>query len=122
MLAKIDRKALRRRVRYRIRKKISGSPARPRLAVYRSQKHIYVQAIDDEGGRTLAQASTQDPELRQQDAKSWGIGAATRVGTAIAERLKTVGITTAVLDRGGWVYHGRIGALATAAREAGLKL
>jgi large subunit ribosomal protein L18 len=122
MLEQINRRALRRRVRYRVRKKISGTPTRPRLAVYRSQKHIYVQAIDDEGGRTLAQASTQDSELRPQDAKSWGVEAATRVGTAIAERLKAAGVTTAVLDRGGWVYHGRIKALASAAREAGLKL
>jgi len=109
-------------VRHRIRRKISGTAARPRLAVYRSQKHIYVQAIDDERGRTLAQASTQDPELRKRITKGWNVEAATQVGTVIAERLKAAGVSSAVLDRGGWVFHGRIEALAAAAREAGLRL
>ncbi len=122
MLAQIDRKSLRRRVRHRIRRKISGTAARPRLAVFRSRKHIYVQAVDDAQGRTLAQASTQDPELRKGLEQGWNVNAATRVGAAIAERLKAAGVSTAVLDRGGWLYHGRIKALAAAAREAGLKL
>jgi large subunit ribosomal protein L18 len=122
MLAQIDRKKLRRRVRYRIRRKISGTAARPRLAVFRSQKHIYVQAIDDDQGRTLAQASTQDPEIRKQLAKGCTIDAATQVGTAIAERLKSAGVSVAVMDRGGRVYHGRVKAVATAVREAGLKV
>jgi len=121
MLAQIDRKALRRRVRYRTRRKISGTAARPRLAVFRSEKHIYVQAIDDESGRTLAHASTQDKDVRAAVESGGNIAAATRVGTVIAERLKTAGVTTVVMDRGGWVYHGRIKALAAAAREAGLK-
>jgi large subunit ribosomal protein L18 len=109
-------------VRHRVRRKISGTATRPRLAVYRSQKHIYVQAIDDDHGRTLAQASTQDPELRKQITKGWNVDAATQIGTVIAERLKAAGVSSAVLDRGGWVFHGRIEALAAAAREAGLRL
>ena len=122
MLARIDRRGVRRRVRHRIRRKVSGTATRPRLAVYRSQKHIYVQAIDDDHGRTLAQASTQDPDLRKQITKGWNVEAATQVGTVIAERLKAAGVSSAVLDRGGWVFHGRIEALAAAAREAGLRL
>ena len=122
MLASTDRQTLRRRVRYRIRRRVAGNAARPRLAVYRSGRHIYVQAIDDERGATVAQASTQDPEVRAACAKSWNVEAATRVGAAIAERLKAAGVTMAVLDRGGWLYHGRIAALAQAARDAGLKL
>jgi large subunit ribosomal protein L18 len=122
MLAQMDRESLRRRVRHRIRRKVSGTADRPRLAVFRSRKHIYVQAVDDTCGRTLAQASTQDPELRKEVARGWNVDAAKRVGTAIAERLKSSGVSTAVLDRGGWLYHGRIEALAAAAREAGLKL
>lgn len=122
MLAQTDRKSIRRRVRHRIRRKISGTAARPRLAVFRSRKHIYVQAVDDGLGRTLAHASTQDPELRKSLEQGWNVDAAKRVGTAIAERLKAAGVSAAVLDRGGWLYHGRIKALAAAAREAGLKL
>ncbi len=121
MLAQIDRKAIRRRVRYRIRKKISGTAERPRLAVFRSQKHIYVQAIDDAAGRTMAHVSTQDKEVRSKVAKAWNIEAATQVGTVIAERLKGMGVDSVVLDRGGNAYHGRIKAIAEAAREAGLK-
>jgi large subunit ribosomal protein L18 len=122
MLPQIDRKAIRRRVRYRIRRKISGTAERPRLAVFRSRKHTYVQAIDDERGRTLASASTQEPALRAEMPKGWTVGAATRVGGLIAERLKEAGVTSAVLDRGGWLYHGRIKALTAAAREHGLRL
>ena len=122
MLAQIDRRAIRRRVRYRIRRKISGSAARPRLAVFRSQKHIYVQAIDDESGRTIAQASTQEKELWSKVGNGWSLPAATEVGTAIAERLKGLGVNAAVLDRGGYVFHGRVKAIAEAAREAGLRL
>jgi large subunit ribosomal protein L18 len=122
MLAQIDRKKLRRRVRHRIRRKVAGTAARPRLAVFRSEKHIYVQAIDDDQGRTVAFASTQDPEIRKHIAKGGNVEAATQVGKAIAERLKSAGVAAVVMDRGGWVFHGRIKALATAAREAGLKL
>jgi len=121
MIARIDRKKVRRRVRYRIRRKIMGTGARPRLAVYRSGKHIYAQAIDDERGHTLAHASTQESEVRDKAAKGWNIEAATRVGTVIAERLKASGVSSVVMDRGGWVFRGRVKALANAAREAGLK-
>jgi large subunit ribosomal protein L18 len=119
MLAQINRKSIRRRVRYRIRKKISGTAKRPRLAVFRSQRHIYVQAIDDAAGRTIAQASTQDKEAKAP--KAWNIDAATHVGTMIAERLKGLGVDSVLLDRGGYIYHGRVKAIADAAREAGLK-
>jgi large subunit ribosomal protein L18 len=122
MLAQIDRKRVRRRVRYRIRRKISGTAERPRLAVFRSEKHIYVQAIDDTAGRTLAQASTQDAALRKQLDKGWNIEAATAVGAILGERLKAAGISAAVVDRGGWVYRGRVKALVSAVRETGLKV
>ena len=121
MLAQINRKAIRRRVRYRIRKKISGTAERPRLAVFRSQKHIYVQAIDDAAGRTIAQASTLDKEVGSKVRKAWNIEAATHVGTVIAKRLKGMGVDSVLLDRGGYVFHGRVKAIAEAAREAGLK-
>ena len=115
----IDRDAIRRRIRYRIRKKLSGSPARPRLAVFRSDKHIYVQVIDDLAGRTVAQASTRDKDLKGRNGGN--VEAAKAVGSAIAGRLKERGIENVVFDRGGYLYHGRIKALAEAAREAGLK-
>jgi len=122
MQAAIDRRTVRRRIRHRIRKKISGSASRPRVAVFRSGKHIYAQAIDDECGKTLAFASTQDAALRGDAAKGWNQEAAKLVGSAMAERLKAAGIKTVVFDRGGYVYHGRVKALAEAMREAGLKL
>ena len=121
MEARYDRRAVRRRIRHRIRNKLEGTQARPRLAVFRSDKHIYVQAIDDGAGRTLAQASTLDQEIRSQGRTGGGVAAAKAVGAAIARRLKGSGIETAVFDRGGMPYHGRIKALAEAAREAGLK-
>jgi large subunit ribosomal protein L18 len=116
----IDRRGVRRRIRFRIRAKVRGSAERPRLAVFRSDKHIYVQAIDDDAGRTLAQASTAEPALKATAAVGKK-AAATVVGGAIAERLKSAGIEAAVFDRGGFLYHGRVKALAEAAREAGLK-
>jgi large subunit ribosomal protein L18 len=116
----IDRREVRRRIRYRIRARVRGSAARPRLAVFRSDKHIYVQAIDDDAGRTLAQASTVEVDLRPKE-RAGKTAAAKLVGGAIAERLKNAGIETAVFDRGGFLYHGRVKALAEAAREAGLK-
>jgi large subunit ribosomal protein L18 len=122
MQAQIDRRTVRRRIRYRIRRKVEGTAERPRLAVFRSLNHIYVQAIDDRSGRTLCQASTLDPELRARVPKAGNIAAAKLVGTAIAERLKSRGVARATFDRGGFVYHGRIKALADAAREAGLEL
>jgi large subunit ribosomal protein L18 len=122
MQAQIDRKQVRRRVRYRIRKKISGSADRPRLAVFRSAKHIYVQAIDDVAGRTLAAASTRDKSLGDASTKNGSsVEAAKVVGNLIAQRLKDAGVTSVVFDRGGHVYHGRVKALAEAAREGGLQ-
>jgi large subunit ribosomal protein L18 len=122
MQTAIDRRAIRRRIRYRIRKKLTGTPECPRLAVFRSNKHIYVQAIDDLGGRTLASASTLDGDIKSKlDAGAGNSDAAKAVGTVIGERLKSAGVTTVVFDRGGFLFHGRIKALADAAREAGLK-
>ena len=123
MYSRIDRKKIRDKVRKRVRGKISGSKDRPRLAVYRSLKHIYVQAIDDEGGKTIASASTVDSECRSRlnGGSGGGIAAATLVGQTIAERLKSHGVSKAVFDRGGFRYHGRIKALADAARKGGLE-
>ena len=117
----VDRKAIRRRIRYRIRKRLSGTATRPRLAVFRSEKHIYAQAIDDASGHTVAHASSRDASVRAVSPSGSNVGAAKVVGTAIAERLKQKGIETVVFDRGGFLYHGRVKALAEAAREAGLK-
>ena len=103
----------------RIRKKVLGTEARPRLAVYRSNKHIHAQIIDDLAGVTLVAASTVEAALRGES--TGNADAATRVGTALAERAKAAGITTVVFDRGGFLYHGRVAALADAAREGGLE-
>ena len=103
----------------RLRRKISGTAARPRLAVFRSNRHISAQLIDDEAGRTLASASTLESELRAGD--TGGVDAASTVGSLIGERAKAAGIDTVVFDRGGVKYHGRVAAVADAAREAGLK-
>jgi len=105
----------------RIRKRISGNPERPRLSVFRSSKHIYAQLIDDFNGATLAAVSTMDPEIRQQEKVKGKIENAKRVGKAIADRAKAKGITKVVFDRNGFLYHGRVRALAAAAREAGLE-
>jgi len=110
----------RRRRHLRVRKKVIGRPTRPRLAVYRSLAHIYAQIIDDTSGRTLVAASTLDPEARALlDGKNKTEDAKV-VGRLIAERAKKVGIDAVVFDRGGYIYHGRVKALAEAAREAGL--
>ena len=104
----------------RVRKKVHGTAARPRLAVHRSNKHISVQVIDDEAGRTLAAASSTEAD--QRSAGSGGsVAAATRVGELIAERAKSAGVTAVVFDRGGFAYHGRVAAIAEAARKAGLE-
>ncbi len=121
MYSKKDRKKARVKVRRRIRARITGHPDKPRLAVYRSLKHIYVQAIDDVNGVTLAAASTLDPEVRGEISGGGNIASARVVGARIAERLKAKGIEQAVFDRGGYLYHGRVKALADAAREGGLR-
>lgn len=105
----------------RIRKKISGSPERPRLSVFRSTKHIYAQLIDDDNGVTLVAISTLRPDVRQQEKVKGKIKEAKRVGKMIADEAKAKGITEVVFDRNGFLYHGRVRALATAAREAGLE-
>ena len=122
MQAQGDRKAARRRIRYRIRKKIRGSASRPRLAVFRSLKHIYAQAIDDDSGRTLAHASSKEKVVRDAISNGGGLKAAKQVGEVIAKKLKDAGIDSVVFDRGGFLYHGRVKALGEAAREGGLKL
>src|SRR5262245_44979355 len=104
----------------RVRKKMMGTPERPRLAVFRSNKHIYVQAIDDVAGTTIASASTMEADLRAGSTAT--VDAAKQVGKLIGERTKAAGATTAVFDRGGFKYHGRVAALADGAREAGLTL
>lgn len=117
---KLTRKQSTQRRHRRIRRKVSGTAERPRLAVFRSNQHIYVQAIDDTLGQTLASASTVDPELRQALASSATCDASTQVGQLVAKRLLAKGIESVVFDRGGNLYHGRVKALADAAREAGL--
>jgi len=121
MQKQINRGVVRGRIRQRIRRKVGGTAARPRLAVFRSLKHIYAQAIDDEAGRTVAQASSQDKELREAERGGGNIEAAKKVGELIARRLKDAGVESIVFDRGGVVYHGRVRALAEAAREVGIK-
>ena len=117
-MANRNRAAVRSAVHRRIRRKVQGSPARPRLAIYRSLNHIYAQLIDDENGRTLASASTTEKDLKV--ATGGNIEAAQRVGRTIAERAQAAGIAQVVFDRGGYLYHGRVKALTDAAREAGL--
>jgi large subunit ribosomal protein L18 len=107
--------------RKRIRKKISGSPERPRLSVFRSSKHIYAQVVDDLNGVTLVAASTLNPEIREQEKVKGKMEDAKRVGKMIAGKAKAQGITRVIFDRNGFLYHGRVRALATAAREAGLE-
>jgi len=103
----------------RIRKKVRGDAGRPRLAVFRSNKHIVAQVIDDRAGTTLVAASTHEADLR--GAATGNKDAAAKVGKLVAERAKAAGIDKVVFDRGGYVYHGRIAAVADAAREAGLE-
>ena len=104
-----------------IRKKVSGTTERPRLSVFRSSKHIYAQVIDDVSRKTVATASTLDEALKAQLAGLKKIERAQKIGAAIAERCKAKGIEKVVFDRNGYIYHGRVLALANAAREAGLQ-
>jgi large subunit ribosomal protein L18 len=116
VLKQFDRKGARARRHTRVRVKVAGTAQRPRLSVYRSLHHVYAQLIDDDAGRTLASASTAQLKVGKNDA-----AAAAAVGKAIALKAKDAGLTTAVFDRGGFLYHGRVKALADAAREAGLE-
>ncbi|OYV06461.1 MAG: 50S ribosomal protein L18 [Verrucomicrobiales bacterium VVV1] len=117
-MSKINRKEIRQRVHARIRKKVAGTTERPRLAVHYSNQHIYVQVIDDAVGRTLAAASTLDKEVENA---SSNIVSAQKVGSLIAERAKAANVSSVVFDRGGHIYHGKVKALADAAREGGLQ-
>ena len=105
----------------RVRKKVRGTPERPRLCVYRSLNHIYAQIIDDEAGVTLAAASSLMPEIRKEPGHKGNVATARKVGLAIARIAKEKGITKVVFDRNGFLYHGRVKALAEAAREGGLE-
>ena len=121
MISDINRADERRRIHQRIRRKISGTSARPRLCVFRSLNHIYAQVVDDSVSRTLAAASTAEKDVRGQSKGTGNIAAAKVVGKVIAERARAKGVESVVFDRGGYPYHGRVKALADAARENGLK-
>ena len=114
----------RQRIKYRIRKRVEGTEARPRLTVFRSVAHIYVQVVDDMTGRTLASASTVEPEVKgtmDKQARGGNVAGAKAIGKTIAERLLGKGVKRVVFDRNGFLYHGRVKAVADAAREAGLE-
>jgi large subunit ribosomal protein L18 len=111
---------LRVRRHARVRKNISGTPERPRLSVFRSARHIRAQVVDDTTGRTLTAASTEEKEFKSSPGGN--IASATAIGKTIAERAKAVGVTKVVFDRGGFRYHGRVAAVADAARKEGLEL
>lgn len=120
MFTKRDRNEIRRIRHERVRKKISGTPERPRLCVYRSLNHIYCQIIDDVAGNTLVSASTLDPQLKDKLSEVDKKGASKLVGQLVAERAKAKGISTVVFDRGGYVYTGRVLNVAEGARDGGL--
>ena len=118
---KLSREAHRRRIHVRMRKTLAGTPERPRLCVHRSSKHIRAQVIDDQTGRTIVSASSLDAEVKAQIKGGGNIAASKVVGKVVAERAKSKGVEKVVFDRGGYQYHGRVQAVAEAAREAGLK-
>jgi len=118
MIRKMEKKEIRKRIHERIRRKVRGAAGRPRLAVFRSVAHIYAQVIDDVEGKTLVSASSVDKGAKTNGGN---VAAAKTIGKLVADRAKEKGITRVVFDRGGYPYHGRIKALADAAREAGLE-
>ena len=118
---KLSRNAHRQHVHDRVRQRVVGTSERPRLCVYRSLGHIYAQVIDDHGGRTLVSASSLDKDTRTAIKGGGNVAAAKIVGKTIAERSLAAGVQQVVFDRGGYMYHGRVQALASAARQAGLK-
>ncbi len=118
MIKKSDKNEQRRKRHQRIRQRLTGTAERPRLCVYRSNKHIYAQIIDDVAATTLASSCTLDEDVKLE--KTWDCDAAKAVGAAIAKKAKAKGIEAVVFDRGGYIYHGRVAAVADAAREAGL--
>ena len=117
-MPQLDRKKVRRKIHKRIRKKVEGTSHRPRLAVHFSNQHVYAQLIDDSAGRTLISASTLDKSIEKKGAN---VDAAKRVGQVISERAKSANIDTVVFDRGGFLFQGKVKALADAAREGGLR-
>jgi large subunit ribosomal protein L18 len=118
MIRKIQKKEIRERIHRRIRRKVAGTAERPRLAVFRSVAHIYAQIIDDSQGTTIVSASSVDKSVKTNGGN---VAAAKAIGRLVAERAKEKGIQKVVFDRGGYLYHGRVKALADAAREAGLE-
>jgi len=118
---KLSKDLHRRRVHQRVRTRVEGTPDRPRLCVYRSIGHIYAQVIDDRSGQTLVSASSLDAETKKGLKGGGNIAAAKVIGKIVAERAKAAGLKLVVFDRGGYKYHGRVKALADAAREAGLQ-
>ncbi len=121
MLQMVSKDTARRRIHTRIRTRADGHAQTPRLNVFRSLKHIYAQVVDDATGHTLVAASTRDAEIRKTLKSGGNVSAAKVVGQVVAQRAITAGIPGVVFDRGGYAYHGRVKALADAAREAGLK-
>ncbi len=121
MVSKESRSAIRVKKHLKIRNRFTGTPERPRLAVFRSNNHIYAQIIDDTVGKTLVSASTLEKDLKAELSKTNDVAAASYLGTVIAKRALEKGINTVVYDRGGFIYQGKIKALADAAREAGLE-
>ncbi len=121
MVSKKSRSEIRVKKHTRLRNRIAGTAERPRLAVFRSNKHMYAQIIDDNAGRTLAAASTAEKAVQSELEYTDNVEAAAYVGTLIAKRALEKGIEEVVFDRGGFIYHGKVQALADAAREAGLK-
>ena len=117
-MARDSRQEIRKRIHKRIRSRVAGTPERPRLAVFRSVNHIYAQVIDDQQGHTLVAAASTEKDLK---GKGGNVDGAKMIGKTVAERAKEKGITKVVFDRGGYLYHGRVKALADAAREAGLE-
>jgi len=121
MIRKLSRNVTRQKRHYRLRKHLSGTPERPRLAVFRSNKHIYAQIIDDVSRSTIVAASTMEKAISSKLKSTSNIDAAKQIGAAVAKKAKEKGIESVVFDRGGFIFHGKIKALADAAREAGLK-
>jgi large subunit ribosomal protein L18 len=120
-MARADSNEIRVRIHDRIRKKLSGTEARPRLCVFRSNKHIYAQIVDDAKGSTLVSACSLDEQAKSEVKSGGNIAAAKAVGKIVAKRAIDKGVSAVLFDRGGYIYHGRVKALADAAREAGLK-
>ncbi|MDD2420699.1 MAG: 50S ribosomal protein L18 [Heliobacteriaceae bacterium] len=121
MIKKPDRNELRQKKHQRVRKRIKGDAERPRMAVFRSLNHIYVQIINDTAGRTLITASSLEPEFKAATLSGGNVAGAKKVGELVAKKALAQGIDKVVFDRGGYIYHGRVAALADAAREAGLQ-